>query len=109
MHGVSITDGNEDVYGFLDPSYTNPTRIKKIETQSYITNTLEKEGKQIYLCFTLMSKFNYKSSIITISCFKYLLTLSMDGIRVIDNYLSYQRLIRLLSNYLPYTISHSHI
>ena len=36
-----------------------------------------------------MSKFNYKSSIITISCFKYLLTLFMDDIGVIDNYLSY--------------------
>ena len=49
MHGVSINDGNENVYGFLDPSYTNPTGTKKCETQSYITNTLEKEGKQIYL------------------------------------------------------------
>ena len=107
MHEVSITDGNEDVYGFLDPSYTNPTGIKKIETQSYITNTLEKEGKQIYLCFILMSKFNYKSSII--SCFKYLLTLFMDDIGVIDSYLSYQRLIRLLCGFVPYTRSHSHI
>jgi len=38
------------VYGFLDPAYTNPTGTKANETQSYITNTLEKEGKEIYLC-----------------------------------------------------------
>jgi len=50
LHGVFITEGNEDVYGFLDPSYTNPSGTKKTKTQSYITNTLEKEGKQIYLC-----------------------------------------------------------
>jgi len=48
-----------------------------------------------------MSKFNYKSSIITISCFKYLLTLFMDDIGVIGNYLSYQRLIRLLCGFAP--------
>jgi len=38
------------MYGFLDPAYTNPTRAKANETQSYITNTLEKMGKEIYLC-----------------------------------------------------------
>ena len=37
-----------------------------------------------------MSKFNYMSSIITISCFKYLLTLFMDDIGVNGSYLSYQ-------------------
>ena len=36
-----------------------------------------------------MSKFNYKSSIITISRFKYLLTFFMDDIGVIRSYLSY--------------------
>jgi len=38
-----------------------------------------------------MSKFNYKSSIIIISCFKYLLTLFMNDIGVSDKYLSYPR------------------
>jgi len=56
-----------------------------------------------------MSKFNYKLSIITISCFKYLLTLFMDHIGVIGSYLSYQRLIRLLCGYVSYTRSHPHI
>jgi len=41
-----------------------------------------------------MSKFNYKSSIITISCFKYLLTPFMDDIGVIGSYLSCPRLIK---------------
>ena len=50
-----------------------------------------------------MSKFNYMSSIITISCFKYLLTLFMDDIGIIGSYLSYQWLIRLLCGSLPYT------
>jgi len=53
-----------------------------------------------------MSKFNYKSSIITISCFKYLLTLFMDDIGVIDNYLSYPQLIRLLCGFVSYTRGH---
>jgi len=109
LHGVSINDGNEDVYGFLDPSYINPTRTKKSETQSYITNTLEKEGKQIYLCPYIMLKFNYKSSIITISYFKYLLTLFRNDIGVFGNYLSYQRLIKLLCGFVPYIKSHPHI
>ena len=34
-----------------------------------------------------MSKFNYMSSIITISCFKYLLTFFMDDIGIIGSYL----------------------
>jgi len=46
LNGVSIIEGKEDVYGFLDLSYTSPTGTKKNETQSHITNTLEKEGKQ---------------------------------------------------------------
>ena len=56
-----------------------------------------------------MSRLNYKSSIITISCFKYLLTLFMDDIRVIDIYLAYQQLIRLLCGSVLYTRSHPHI
>ena len=35
--GVSINEGNQDVYGFLDPYYINPIGAKKPETQSYIT------------------------------------------------------------------------
>ena len=50
-----------------------------------------------------MSKFNYMSSIITISCFKYLLTLFMNDIGVIGNYLSYKWLIRLLCGSITYT------
>jgi len=50
LHGLCLTKEKENVYGFIDPAYTNPTGAKAIETQSYITNTLEKEGKQIYLC-----------------------------------------------------------
>jgi len=42
--------GKENVYGFFDPAYTNPIETKANETQSYITNTLEKKGKEIYLC-----------------------------------------------------------
>jgi len=38
-------EGKENVYGFLNTAYTNATR-----TKAYITNTLEKEGKEIYLC-----------------------------------------------------------
>ena len=41
------------------------------------------------------------SSIITISCFKYLLTLFMDDISIIGSYLSYQWLIRLLCCFFP--------
>ena len=44
----------------------------------------KKRGKFIYTLI-LMSKFNYMSSIITISCFKYLLTLFMDDIGVIGS------------------------
>ena len=33
--------------------------------------------------------FNYKSSIIIISCFKYLLTIFMDDVGITDNYLCY--------------------
>jgi len=56
-----------------------------------------------------MSKFNYMLSIITISCFKYLLTFFMDDIEVIGSYLSYQRLIRLMCGFVPYTRSHPHL
>ena len=49
-----------------------------------------------------MSKFNYMS-IITILCFKYLLTLFMDDIGIIGSYLSYQWLIRLLCGSVSYT------
>jgi len=94
LHGVFIIDENEDVYGFLNPSYINSTGTKKCEIQSYITNTLKKKKKKkkfIYILI-LMSKFNSKSTIITISCFKYLLTLLMNDIKVIDTYLSYPRL-----------------
>jgi len=38
------------MYGFLDPAYTNPVGPNSTETQAYITNIMEKEGKQIYLC-----------------------------------------------------------
>ena len=103
MHGVCLTEEKENVYGFLDPAYTNPTIAKATETQSYITNTLEKDGKQIYLCPYINEKFNCMLSIITISCFKYLLTLFMDDIGVIGSYLSYQWLIRLLCGSVPYT------
>ena len=108
MNGVSITEGKENVYGFLNPAYTNSTGAKTNEIQSYITNTLEKEGKEIYLC-PYIHKFNYMSSIITISCFKYLLTLFMDDIGVIGSYLSYQWLIRLLCGYVPYTRRYSQV
>ena len=36
-----------------------------------------------------MSKFNYKSSIISISCFTYLLTVFMDDVGVTSSYLCY--------------------
>ncbi|XP_068501280.1 uncharacterized protein [Phaseolus vulgaris] len=50
LHRVCITEGKENMYGFLDPAYTNPVGPNSTETQAYITNILEKEGKQIYLC-----------------------------------------------------------
>ena len=103
MHRVCITEGKENMYGFLDPVYTNPVGPKSSETQAYITNTLEKEGKKIIYALILMSRFNYMSSIIIISCFKYLLTLFMDDIGIIGIYLSYQWLIRLLCGSVPYT------
>ena len=56
-----------------------------------------------------MNKFNYKSSIVTISCLKYLLTLFIDDIGIIDNYLSYPWLIRLLCGFVLCTRSHPHI
>jgi len=37
--------GRKNVYGFLDLAYANPIGTKANETQSYITNTLEKKGK----------------------------------------------------------------
>jgi len=89
------------VYGFLDPACTNPTGAKANETQSYITTWKKREKKFIY-ALILMCKFNYMSSIITISCFKYLLTFFIDDIGVIDSYLSYQWLIRLLCDFVPY-------
>jgi len=49
LHGVCLTEQKENVYGFLDPAYTNPTRAKATETQSYITNTLKKEGKKLFM------------------------------------------------------------
>ena len=103
MHGVCLTVGKENVYEFLDPAYTNLVGPKSSETQAYITNTLEKEEKQIYLCPYINDKFNYMSSIIIILCFKYLLTLFMDDIGIIGSYLSYQWLIRLLCGSVPYT------
>jgi len=48
LNGVCLTEGKENVYGFLDLAYTNPTGKKVNETQSYITNTLEKEGKEFF-------------------------------------------------------------
>ena len=54
-----------------------------------LTPWKKREKKFIY-ALILMSKFNYMSSIITISCFKYLLTLFMDDIGVIGSYLSYE-------------------
>ncbi|XP_068461802.1 uncharacterized protein [Phaseolus vulgaris] len=50
LHRVCITEGKENMYGFVDPAYTNPVGPNSTETQAYITNILEKEGKQIYLC-----------------------------------------------------------
>jgi len=67
-----------------------------------LTPRKKRENKFIY-AFILMSKFNYMSSIITISCFKYLLTLFMDDIGVIGSYLSYQWLIILTCDFVPYT------
>ena len=67
-----------------------------------LTPQKNREKKFIY-ALILMSKYNYMSSIIIISCFKYLLTLFMDDIHIIDNYLSYQWLIRLLCGFVPYT------
>ena len=66
-----------------------------------LTPWKKREKKFIY-ALILMSKFNYMSSIITISCFKYLLTLFMDDIGIIGSYLSYQWLIRLLCGFVPY-------
>ena len=77
----------------MKPNHTSLTPCKK------------REKKFIY-ALILMSKFNYMSSIITISCFKYLLTLFMDDVGVNGSYLSYQWLIRLLCGFVPYTISH---
>jgi len=48
LHGVYLTEEKENVYGFLYLAYTNPNGAKANETQSYNTNTLEKEG-EIYL------------------------------------------------------------
>jgi len=82
-----FNDENQDVYGFLDPYYINPIG-KKSETQpSHTSLTLwkKRENKFIF-AFILMSKFNYKLLIITISCFKYLLTLFMNDIWIIDSY-----------------------
>ena len=67
-----------------------------------LTPWKKRENKFIYVLI-LMSKFNYMSSIITISCFKYLLTFFMDDIGIIDSYLSYQWLIRLLCGSVSYT------
>jgi len=80
----------------VKPNHTSLTPLKK------------REKKFIY-ALILTSKFNYKSSIITISCFKYLLTLFMYDIGVIGGYLSYQRLIRLLCGSVPPIRSHPHI
>ena len=78
------------MYGFLDLRYTNSTGTKANETNhTSLTPWKKRENKFIY-ALILMSKFNYMSSIITISCFKYLLTLLMDDIGVIDSYLFYQ-------------------
>jgi len=63
----------------------------------------KKRGNKFIYALILMTKFNYMSSIIIISCFKYLLTLFMDDIGVIDSYLSYEWLIRLLCGFVPYT------
>jgi len=49
LHGVCLTEEKENVYGFLDPAYTNPTAAKATETQSYITNTLEKREKNLFM------------------------------------------------------------
>jgi len=62
----------------------------------------KRENKFIY-ALILTSKFNYMSLIITISCFKYLLTLFMDDIGIIGSYLSYQWLIRMLCGFVSYT------
>ena len=67
-----------------------------------LTPWKKRENKFIY-ALILLSKFNYMSSIIIISCFKYLLTLFMDDIGIIGSYLSYQWLIRLLCGSVPYT------
>jgi len=67
-----------------------------------LTPWKKRENKSIYTLI-LMSKFNYISSIITISCFKYILTLFIDDIDIIASYLSYQWLIRLLCGFVPYT------
>jgi len=50
LHGVCLTEEKENLYGFLDLAYTNPVGPRSYETQAYITNTLEKQGKEIYLC-----------------------------------------------------------
>jgi len=43
LSGVSINEGNQDVYEFFDMNFINPIGAKKVETQSYITNTLIEE------------------------------------------------------------------
>jgi len=73
-----------------------------------LTPWKKREKKFIY-ALILMSKFNYMLSIITILCFKYLLTLFMDDIWVISSYLSYQWLIKLLCGFIPYTRSHPQV
>jgi len=104
-----LSDGNQYVYGFLDLSYTIPLEQRKLKpNHTSLTPWKKMENKFIY-AFILMSKFNYKLSIITTSCFKYLLNLFMDDIGVIGSYLSYQRLIRLLCGFVPYTRHHQHI
>jgi len=49
LHGVYLIEEKEKVYGFLDPAYTNPVEPRSYETQAYITNTLEKEGKNLFM------------------------------------------------------------
>jgi len=83
---------------------------QKYMKPSHASLTLWENRKNRFIfVFILMNKFNYKSSIVTISCLKYLLTLFIDDIGIIDNYLSYPWLIRLLCGFVLCTRSHPHI
>ena len=74
----------------LIPHILIPLKQRQLKPNHTLLTPWKKGENKFIYALILMSKFNYKSSIITISCFKYLLTLFMDDIGVIGSYLSYQ-------------------